>query len=92
METIRKLLLATLLAVTLHSVAADPVNINSADKAALMQVRGVGEVRAQAIINYREKNGPFKSVDQLTEVEGIGMATIDANREILTVGSNEGNR
>jgi len=92
METIRRLLLATLLAVTLQSVTADPININSADKAALMEVRGVGEVRAQAIINYREKNGPFKSVDQLAEVEGIGMATIDANRELLTVGSNEGNR
>jgi competence protein ComEA len=91
METIRKLIIAVLLTVSLQGFAAEPVNINSADKAALMAVKGVGEVRAEAIINYREKNGPFKSVDQLIEVEGIGKATVDANREILTVGSSQNN-
>jgi competence protein ComEA len=91
METIRKLFIAVLLTVSLQGFAAEPVNINSADKAALMAVKGVGEVRAEAIINYREKNGPFKSVDQLIEVEGIGKATVDANREILTVGSSQNN-
>jgi competence protein ComEA len=68
-------------------VAAEPVNINSADKATLMAVKGVGERRAEAIIAWREKNGPFKSVDQLMEVEGIGQATLDANKDLLTVGS-----
>jgi competence protein ComEA len=91
METIRKLFIAVLLTVSLQGFAAEPVNINSADKAALMSVKGVGEVRAEAIINYREKNGPFKSVDQLIEVEGIGKATVDANREILTIGSSQNN-
>jgi len=91
METIRKLFIAVLLTISLQGFAAEPVNINSADKATLMAVRGVGEVRAEAIINYREKNGPFKSVDQLIEVEGIGKATVDANREFLTVGSSQNN-
>lgn len=87
METIKKLIFITLLAASLNLVAAEPVNINSADKQTLMQVKGVGEKRAEAIIAWREKNGPFKSVEDLTQVDGIGQSTLDANLEILTVGS-----
>lgn len=87
METIKKLIFITLLAASLNLVAAEPVNINSADKQTLMQVKGVGEKRAEAIIAWREKNGPFKSVEDLTQVDGIGQSTLDANLEVLTVGS-----
>lgn len=85
METIKKFLFITLLALSLTLSAADPVNINSADKQTLMQVKGIGEKRAEAIIAYREKNGPFKSVADLTEIDGIGQSLLETNKDMLTV-------
>jgi len=84
MKTIWKFLVVIFL-LTGWQVYAGPVNINSADKKTLMTVKGVGEKRAEAIISYRDKYGPFKSVDELIEVEGIGQSTLDSNRESLTV-------
>lgn len=67
-----------------------PVNINEADAAELADgLRGVGEARALAIIADREANGAFASVDDLTRVSGIGMATVEANRERMVVGSTD---
>lgn len=86
MEMINRLLFIALLTISLNLSAADPVNINSADKQTLMQVKGVGEKRAEAIIAYREKNGPFKSVDELTEIDGIGPSLVETNKDLLTVG------
>ena len=45
------------------------VNINSADEAELMSVKGIGKAKAKAIVEYRQKNGPFKSVDDLTKIK-----------------------
>lgn len=87
METIKKLIFLTLLAFSLNMSAAEPVNINSADKQTLMQVKGVGEKRAEAIIAWREKNGPFKAVADLAEIDGIGPSLIESNKDLLTVGS-----
>ena len=71
--------------------AAEPVNINQADAESLaMAIKGVGQKRAEAIVEYREQNGPFQSVDELTEVQGIGEKLLDGNRQNLTVGSGEG--
>ncbi len=50
-----------------------------------MSVKGIGERRAEAIINYRNEHGPYKSIDQLAEIKGIGQALVDANRSILSV-------
>jgi competence protein ComEA len=62
------------------------VNINTADVDALQSVLvGVGKVKAQAIIDHRTANGPFASVDELLEVKGIGAATLERNRERLSV-------
>lgn len=57
--------------------AAEVVNINSADAATIEQeLKGIGKVKAQAIVKYRKKNGPFKSVDDLVNVAGIGEKTL----------------
>jgi competence protein ComEA len=67
-------------------VLADPVDINSADAETLASsIDGVGTQKAIAIVQYREANGPFPSVDDLVNVQGIGMKTIDKNRSKLTV-------
>ncbi|UJF20111.1 ComEA family DNA-binding protein [Vibrio sp. SS-MA-C1-2] len=58
------------------------VNINQADSEELDKLLlGIGPSKADAIIDWREKNGEFISIDQLAEVSGIGKATIEKNRE-----------
>lgn len=86
MKILRIILLSLLLSTSLHLYAADAVNINTADRTTLMTIKGVGEQRADAIIAYRKKHGPFASVDELVHVSGIGRSTVDSNRESLTVG------
>jgi len=46
---------------------------------------GIGEVRAQAIIDYRRQNGPFHNISELTKVEGIGTATYEQIKQLITV-------
>ncbi|GAC1619489.1 MAG: hypothetical protein NVS9B10_00230 [Nevskia sp.] len=79
----------TLLGITLALAGAAwaaPIDINSADAKALEALNGVGPAKAEAIVDYRIKNGPFKTVDDLEKVSGIGKATVDKNRDNLTVG------
>ncbi|AYC33552.1 helix-hairpin-helix domain-containing protein [Pseudomonas cavernae] len=62
------------------------VNLNAADVETLQhELIGIGEVKAKAIVDYREANGPFASVDELLEVKGIGAATLEKNREKLSI-------
>lgn len=61
------------------------VNVNTATAVDLETLPGVGEVIAQAIVEYRTQNGPFTSVDQLLDVTGIGDATLEDIRELVTV-------
>ena len=85
MNTLVKAILVTLLFVP-GILFAEAININTADKETLMtSIKGVGEKRAEAIIDYREQNGPFKSVDDLAEISGISQTIVDDNRENLTV-------
>ena len=66
--------------------AVATVNINKADAATLASsLKGVGNARAQEIVRYRDAYGPFKSVDELTEVKGIGKSTLDDNRARITL-------
>jgi competence protein ComEA len=87
MSTIRSLLLLLIMLLTVPTVVlADPVDINSADVETLASnIDGVGTQKAIAIVQYREANGPFSSLDDLANVQGIGMKTIDRNRDKLTV-------
>jgi len=58
------------------------VNINTATAAEIQdKLVGIGEKKALAIVEYRTKNGPFVNIEQITEVSGIGKATLDKNRE-----------
>ncbi len=62
-----------------------PVNINRADRSMLETLPGVGPVTASAIVSWRERNGPFASVDDLVEVSGIGTVTLERLRPYVTV-------
>lgn len=61
------------------------VRINSASVADLQRIKGVGEKKAQAILEYRQKNGPFKTVEDLQNVKGIGSKFIEKNKNMLTL-------
>jgi len=79
------LLFSFLLAFSTQALSG-PLNINTADASELAEViDGVGERRAVAIVQYRETHGPFASVDELANVKGIGMKTVENNRGNLTV-------
>jgi competence protein ComEA len=81
-------LAATLLLTQL--VYAEPVNINTADATALAKaLNGIGPAKAKAIVSYRDKNGPFKTVDQLAMVEGITQKLIDKNRADIKLGADK---
>lgn len=69
-------------------VFANPttININTADSEALVDgLAGVGPEKAMAIVRYRQANGPFKQVNDLVQVKGIGENTIERNRAYITV-------
>jgi competence protein ComEA len=60
---------------------AGPVNLNSADASTLAkELDGIGPAKAQAIVEYRQKNGPFRAPEDLLKVEGIGPKVLDQNR------------
>ncbi len=65
---------------------AGPVDINSADAETLSaELDGVGMSKAKAIVEYREKHGPFKSPEDLSLVKGIGDRTVELNRANIRV-------
>ena len=61
------------------------VNINTATVQELTALPGIGQVKAEAIVKYREANGSFKSVDDLTKVKGIGPKMLDKIRDEISV-------
>ncbi|MEM7020498.1 MAG: helix-hairpin-helix domain-containing protein [Pseudomonadota bacterium] len=68
------------------AIAAETININTADAATLARVlSGVGEVKAKAIVEYRKKVNGFKSINDITKVGGIGPKTLEKNRGKMRV-------
>lgn len=94
-ELVRTLCFTLCLALGAVSVsAAEPpapmekVDINAADAATLASVLdGVGVVKAEAIVRYREANGGFRTLEELANVSGIGLATLDRNQDRIVLGS-----
>jgi competence protein ComEA len=87
MKSINIKSLLTLLATGLFSIwawAVQPVNVNSAGAEEIAEaLKGVGMTKAEAIVSYRNENGQFKHVDELVNVKGIGIRTVDINREYI---------
>ncbi len=80
--TLKSLALALLL--TLTASATDKVDINTASAAELSEgLVNVGPSKAQAIIDHRQANGPFKSAEELALVKGIGLKTVERNRDLI---------
>ena len=70
----------------LGAAETQPVNVNTASAVELAAIKGIGPAKAQAIVEHREKNGAFKSVDDLKQVRGIGDKMLEQLRTLVTVG------
>ena len=85
LRSIRALILAFICAFSIPSFAAG-IDINTASAEQISQtLKGVGPTKADAIVAYRTQNGAFTSADQLSEVKGIGSATVEKNRELILI-------
>jgi competence protein ComEA len=66
--------------------AAEPVNVNTASVEELAEnLNGIGLSKAALIVEYREANGPFIHADELVNVKGIGVRTVDKNKDIILI-------
>lgn len=82
MKLILTLLAASLLVSSIW--AAEPVNVNTASAEQISEnLKGVGPSKARLIVEYRESNGAFQHVDELVNVKGIGIKTVDRNRDLI---------
>lgn len=83
---LKKLLVALFAVFAFSGLASAAVDINTATVEQLDGIKGVGPTKAKAIVEYRTKNGPFKSVDDLEKVKGFGKKSVDALRTEISVG------
>jgi len=82
----KRFLMSIMLFLASIGLAVAAVNLNTATVEELDGVRGIGPSKAKAIVEYRSKNGPFKSVDDLKSVKGFGEKSVARIRGELTVG------
>lgn len=61
------------------------ISINSATEAELQLLKGIGEAKAKAIVEYRKQYGRFASVEDLIKVSGVGQKVLDDNRDLLSL-------
>ena len=78
-------LLATGLIATAATASQDPINVNEAGPERLQQINGIGPATAQAIVEDRERNGPFERIGAMTRVNGIGDVTLESMRESIAI-------
>lgn len=64
-----------------------PVNINTAGEKELARLHGIGPALSKRIVEDRAANGPYNSIDELQRVKGIGPATVEKNRDMITLGN-----
>ncbi|MFC7413507.1 ComEA family DNA-binding protein [Larsenimonas suaedae] len=64
------------------------IDINTATVEQLSELKGIGEKKAEAIVAYREANGPFEHLEGLSDVKGIGESLIEKNRDRMHISSN----
>jgi competence protein ComEA len=84
--TLATFIVGSVLQFSAFTAQAGPVNINSADAETMSrELKGIGMKRAEAIVEYRRKFGPFKSADELALVKGIGPSAIQKNREFIRI-------
>lgn len=86
---VSKIIVTLLLVVAANwAVAADQININTADVQTLAtELKGVGEKKAQAIVDYRTEHGPFNSTADLAAVKGIGEKVLEDNVDRIVIGA-----
>ena len=65
--------------------SSEKININTATADQLMQLKRIGPAYAAKIIEFREKNGPFKNPEDITKVPGIGPKTLEENKDRISV-------
>jgi competence protein ComEA len=88
MKHFKGILFAVVLALVSFGAWAVPVDINKADASTLAaELNGVGASKAAAIVAYREANGPFRHIEDLSNVKGIGIKTVEKNRSNLLIES-----
>ncbi len=90
MTSIKTLLVSLFLSLLLagSALAGERININTADVDTIDRVLvNIGPAKAQAIVDYRKTHGAFKSVEQLALVKGIGLKTVEKNRDRISFGS-----
>ena len=75
-----------------HATALSPVNLNAASAAQLQTLPGIGPSAAQRIVDYRQKNGAFKKIEELMNVKGIGEKSFLKLKPLITVGAEKGDR
>ena len=95
MQSFKRFLYLTICTLTMPLlVYAGPVNVNTADAETIStELQGVGLSKAHAIVDYRKAHGPFKTIEELTLVKGIGQRTVEINRaNILLKPSSKVNR
>lgn len=73
-----------------QGTSAGPIDVNTADAAALMELPGIGPAKAAAIIAYREEHGPFGSMEELDEVKGISARMVESWAGLATAGAPDG--
>ena len=86
MTNLKTLIFTLIFSLMAGMAYAGPININTANADSLaVNIKGVGKKKAEAIVAYRQSNGPFKAVEEIMKVKGIGKKLLEKNRQNLLI-------